>query len=309
MNAFAGAGVGAAVGNVDPTGVKLAGTGLKAVSGVAIAGAGSEDEGTGAQAVCAGAVCAGPGVGGTGAKSPCTGVNARASVDATGGNVDPTGVKPATGLKAVSGADAAGFRSEDEGTGAQAVCTGAVCAGPGVGGTGAKSPCTGVNAPASVDATGGNVDPTGVKPGTGLKAVSGADAAGFRSEDEGTGAQAACTGTDAAGAGAGTFVPHPPQKIAVSFNAEPQLPQNLAIVFLLHGSSTPLVHLLADELPVYSRVNSTRRLRARPSRVSLVSMGCDAPNPLVDRRSGAIWYCVTSACLTAAARRFERSRL
>ena len=161
MNAPVGVGVGAAVGNVDPTGAKLAGTGLKAVSGVAIAGAGSEDEGTGAQAVCSGVVCAGPGVGGTGAKSPCTGVNAPASVDATGGNVDPTGVKPATGLKAVSGADTVGFRSEDEGIGAQA----------------------------------------------------------------------ACVGADAAGDAVGTFVPHPPQKTAVSFNAEPQLPQNLAIVF------------------------------------------------------------------------------
>lgn len=218
MNAPVGVGVGAAVGNVDPTGAKLAGTGLKAVSGVAIAGAGSEDEGTGAQAVCSGVVCTGPGVGGTGAKSPCTGVNAPASVDATGGNVDPTGVKPATGLKAVSGADTVGFRSEDEGIGAQA----------------------------------------------------------------------ACVGADAAGDAVGTFVPHPPQKTAVSFNAEPQLPQNLAIVFLLHGSSIPLVHLLADELPVYSRVNSTRRLRARPSRVSFVSMGCDAPNPFVDRRSAAM---------------------
>ena len=132
MNAPAGVGVGAAVGNVDPTGVKPAGTGLKAVSGAGIAGAGPEDKGTGAQAVCTGAVCAGPGVDGTGAKSPCTGVNAPASADATGGNVDPTGVKPAAGLKAVSGVDTAGATG-DEGTGAQAACTGADAAGAGAG--------------------------------------------------------------------------------------------------------------------------------------------------------------------------------
>jgi hypothetical protein len=73
------------------------------------------------------------------------------------------------------------------------------------------------------------------------------------------------------------------------------------------SKSISLVHFPADA--AYSRVNSTRRLRARPSSVSLVSMGCDAPNPFVDRRSAAMWYCVTSACFTAAARRFERSRL
>jgi hypothetical protein len=39
----------------------------------------------------------------------------------------------------------------------------------------------------------------------------------------------------------------------------------------------------------YSRVSSTRRLRARPSSVSLVSIGCEAPKPFVDRRSGAMW--------------------
>jgi hypothetical protein len=31
----------------------------------------------------------------------------------------------------------------------------------------------------------------------------------------------------------GTFDPQPPQKIAVLFKAEPQLPQNFAIVYLL----------------------------------------------------------------------------
>jgi hypothetical protein len=180
---------------------------------------------------------------------------------------------------------------------------------------GAKPPCTGVNAPASgvgVDAAGENIDPTGVKPaGTGLKAaLSGVGVAGAGTEDEGTGAQPVCTGVKAAGGAGGTFVPHPPQKIAVSFNAEPHLPQNLAIVILLHAVDLSLSFICRRyDSPGYSRVNSTRRLRARPSNVSLVSMGCDAPNPFVDRRSAAIWYCVTSACLTAAARRFDRSRL
>jgi hypothetical protein len=77
---------------------------------------------------------------------------------------------------------------------------------------------------------------TGVKlPGTGLKAVSGVDVGGAGSKDEVTGAKPVCTGVKAAGGAGGTFVPHPPQKTAVSFNAEPHLPQNLAIAFLLHG--------------------------------------------------------------------------
>ena len=80
--------------------------------------------------------------------------------------------------------------------------------------------------------------------------------------------------------------------------------------FLSPSLSASISHSFAGgRLAAYSRVNSTRRLRARPSSVSLVSIGCEAPNPFVDRRSGAMWYCVTSACLTAAARRFERSRL
>jgi pimeloyl-ACP methyl ester carboxylesterase len=37
----------------------------------------------------------------------------------------------------------------------------------------------------------------------------------------------------------------------------------------------------------YSRVSSTRRLRARPASVSLVSTGRDAPKPSVERRSAA----------------------
>jgi hypothetical protein len=60
---------------------------------------------------------------------------------------------------------------------------------------------------------------------------------------------------------------------------------------------------------IYSRVSSTRRLRARPDSVSLVSTGREAPKPSVARRSGAIWYWVTRACFTAAARRFDKSRL
>lgn len=59
----------------------------------------------------------------------------------------------------------------------------------------------------------------------------------------------------------------------------------------------------------YSRINSTRRLRARPATVSFDSFGWVAPNPCGSRRAGSILYCVTRACLTAAARRLERSRL
>ncbi len=59
----------------------------------------------------------------------------------------------------------------------------------------------------------------------------------------------------------------------------------------------------------YWRTSSTRRLRARPSSVSLLSTGRDAPNPSLASRSGAMLYCATSASLTASARRFERSRL
>jgi hypothetical protein len=59
----------------------------------------------------------------------------------------------------------------------------------------------------------------------------------------------------------------------------------------------------------YWRTSSTRRLRARPSSVSLLSTGRDAPNPSLASRSGAMLYCATSASFTANARRLERSRL
>jgi hypothetical protein len=49
----------------------------------------------------------------------------------------------------------------------------------------------------------------------------------------------------------------------------------------------------------YWRTSSTRRLRARPSSVSLLSTGREAPNPSLASRSGAMLYCVTSASLTA----------
>ena len=60
---------------------------------------------------------------------------------------------------------------------------------------------------------------------------------------------------------------------------------------------------------VQSSVNSTRRFRARPSSVSLVSIGSESPCPAVESRLGSTWYRSTSAFFTDADRRCERSRL
>ena len=75
------------------------------------------------------------------------------------------------------------------------------------------------------------------------------------------------------------------------------------------GQAQGLPHRARAGFGRYSRINSTRQLRARPAIVSLDSLGWLAPNPCGSRRAGSIRYWVTKACLTAAARRFERSRL
>src|SRR6266436_9578302 len=59
----------------------------------------------------------------------------------------------------------------------------------------------------------------------------------------------------------------------------------------------------------YSSTSSTLRFLARPSSVLLVATGDRYPTPLADKRDAVMWYFVTSAFTTAAARRRERSRL
>src|SRR5688572_14294263 len=59
----------------------------------------------------------------------------------------------------------------------------------------------------------------------------------------------------------------------------------------------------------HRRASSTRRFRARPSSVSLRSLGLDSPKPAVVRRAPAMVKRLVSAAFTAAARRAERSRL
>jgi hypothetical protein len=65
--------------------------------------------------------------------------------------------------------------------------------------------------------------------------------------------------------------------------------ETLARQFSRRHSRSRLKHLPASWVTLYnySRVSSTRRLRARPASVSLVSTGREAPKPSVERRSGA----------------------
>jgi hypothetical protein len=76
-----------------------------------------------------------------------------------------------------------------------------------------------------------------------------------------------------AGAAAGTLVPHPPQKIDVAFNAEPQLPQNLAISQLL-ASRRGSICLFRSERAYSIEPNPSTNIRKKPAAATVDISNC-----------------------------------